>query len=92
MGIMSAKFHLVDAAAVMEREENQNLSAKGMALHLSVAQIIASLAWVEHHTEKLRVTATDNVSSTLGEIGRAAIREQSESMRQQRPHKQKPRR
>jgi hypothetical protein len=54
---MSVKFHLVDAAAVMERDQNQHLNAKEMALHLSVAQIMASLAWVEPHTQRLRVMA-----------------------------------
>ena len=57
---MSVKFHLVDAAAVIERQESLHLNAREMALHLSVAQIMASLAWVQHHTEKLRIMGADN--------------------------------
>ena len=70
---MSVKFHLVDAAAVIERRENQHLNAKEMALHLSVAQIMASRAWVEHHSEKLRVVSAENICSTFG-TRQAAIR------------------
>jgi len=64
---MAIRFHLVDAAAVIERQESQHLNAKEMALHLSVAQIMASLAWVQHHTEKLRVVAFDNEFTHLRE-------------------------
>ena len=71
---MSVKFHLVDAAAVIERQESLHLNAREMALHLSVAQIMASLAWVQHHTEKLRVMAANNELDTLGATEPAAIR------------------
>ena len=64
---MPVKFHLVDAAAVM-RQENQHVNAKEMALHLSVAQIMASLAWVEHHSEKLRAMAAKNICSTFSKV------------------------
>jgi hypothetical protein len=64
---MAIRFHLVDAAAVIERQESQHLNAKEMALHLSVAQIMASLAWVQHHTEKLQVVASDNEFTHLRE-------------------------
>jgi len=64
---MPVKFHLVDAAAVM-RQENQHLNAKEMALHLSVAQIMTSLAWVEHHSEKLRAMAAKNICSTFSKV------------------------
>ena len=60
---MSVKFHLIDAAAVIERQQNRPSSAKEMALHLAVAQIMASLGWVEHHSEKLRATAVENILS-----------------------------
>ncbi len=60
---MPVKFHLAEAAAVM-RQENQHVNAKEMLLHLSVAQIMASLAWVEHHSEKLRAMAAKNICST----------------------------
>ena len=62
---MSVKFHLIDAAAVIERQQNRS-SAKEMALHLAVAQIMASLGWVEHHSQRLRATAVENISSTPG--------------------------
>ena len=69
---MAIRFHLVDAAAVIERQESQHLNAKEMALHLSVAQIMASLAWVQHHTEKLRVVASDNEFTHLREASRVS--------------------
>ena len=62
---MPVKFHLVDAAV---RQENQHVNAKEMALHLSVAQIMASLAWVEHHSEKLRAMAAKNICSTFSKV------------------------
>ena len=64
---MPVKFHLVDAAAVM-RQETQHVNAKEMALHLSVAQIMTSLAWVEHHSEKLRAMAAKNICSTFSKV------------------------
>ena len=63
---MSVKFHLIDAAAVIERQQNRRSTGKEMTLHLAVAQIMASLGWVEHHSEKLRATAVENISSTPG--------------------------
>ena len=69
---MSVRFHLVDAAAVIERQESQHLNAKEMALHLSVAQIMASLAWVQHHTEKVRVVASDYELHTFGRPSRVS--------------------
>ena len=66
---MSVKFHLIDSAAVIERQQNRRSSAKEMALHLAVAQIMASLGWVEHHSEKLRATAVENISSKPGVAG-----------------------
>src|SRR4249919_2146599 len=69
---MPVKFHLVDAAAVM-RQENQHVNAKEMVLHLSVAQIMASLVWVEHHSEKLRAMAAKNICRTFSKVAADAI-------------------
>jgi len=69
---MPVKFHRVDAAAVM-RQENQHVNAKEMVLHLSVAQIMASLAWVEHHSEKLRAMAAKNICSTFSKVADAIL-------------------
>jgi hypothetical protein len=67
---VSVKFHLIDSAAVLEQQQNRPSSAKEMALHLAVAQIMASLGWVEHHSEKLRATAVKNISDKPGVPGR----------------------
>ena len=59
---MSVKFHLVDSAAIIERQQNRLSNAKEMAVHLCIAQIMASLAWVEHHSDKLWAVAAEDIS------------------------------
>ena len=63
---MSVKFHLVDSAAVIERQQNGLSTAHETALHLAVAQIMASLGWVAHHSAKLRAIATENITGPPG--------------------------